>query len=84
MNPGGFYVIEDVNQFDVFKNLNPYEKLTPLEILKIHENKYFESSFLDEETKKYLINNINDIKIEQGSMIMKKKNISDIVFIFKR
>ena len=82
----GIYIREDINQFEVFKNLNPYvNELTPLEILKsIQEKKDFESSFLDEETKKYLINNINDIKIEQGSMIMKKKNISDIVFIFKR
>ena len=86
LKKGGIYIIEDINQFEVFKNLNPYvNELTPLEILKsIQEKKDFESSFLDEETKKYLINNINDIKIEQGSMIMKKKNISDIVFIFKR
>lgn len=86
LKKGGIYIIEDINQFEVFKNLNPYvNELTPLEILKcIQEKKDFESSFLDKETKKYLINNINDIKIEQGSMIMKKKNISDIVFIFKR
>ena len=86
LKKGGIYIIEDINQFEVFKNLNPYvNELTPLEILKsIQEKKDFESSFLDEETKKYLINNINDIKIEQGSMIMKKKNISDIVFIFKK
>ena len=86
LKKGGIYIIEDINQFEVFKNLNPYvNELTPLEILKsFQEKKDFESSFLDEETKKYLINNINDIKIEQGSMIMKKKNISDIVFIFKR
>lgn len=86
LKKGGIYIIEDINQFEVFKNLNPYvNELTPLEILKcIQEKKDFESSFLDKETKKYLINNINDIKIEQGSMIMKKKNISDIVFIFKK
>ncbi len=85
LKKGGVYIIEDFDQFEVFKELNPYEnELTPLEILKsIQRNAEFESSFIDEESKKYLINNINNIKIEKGSMIMKEKNISDIAFIFK-
>jgi hypothetical protein len=85
LKKGGVYIIEDFDQFKVFKELNPHEnELTPLEILKsIQRNEDFESSFIDEESKKYLINNINNIKIEKGSMIMKEKNISDIAFIFK-
>ena len=86
LKKGGIYIIEDINQFEVFKELNPYiNEITPLEILqKIKRKENFKSSFLDEETKKYLIDNISDIKIEKGSMIIKEKNISDIVFIFKK
>tara|TARA_Y100000022_G_scaffold171055_1_gene157349 strand:+ start:1884 stop:2741 length:858 start_codon:yes stop_codon:yes gene_type:complete len=86
LKKGGIYIIEDINQFEVFKELNPYiNEITPLEILqKIQRKEIFKSSFLDEETKKYLIDNISDIKIEKGSMIIKEKNISDIVFIFKK
>ena len=86
LKKGGIYIIEDINQFEVFKELNPYiNEITPLEILqKIQRKEIFKSSFLDEETKKFLIENISDIKIEKGSMIIKEKNISDIVFIFKK
>ena len=82
----GIYIIEDVNQFNVFKELNPYlNELTPLEILQsIQKKEEFTSSFLDDESKKYLINNIHDIKIEKGSMIINEKNVSDIAFIFKK
>ena len=86
LKKGGIYIIEDINQFEVFKELNPYiNEITPLEILqKIQRKEIFKSSFLDEETKKFLIDNISDIKIEKGSMIIKEKNVSDIVFIFKK
>ena len=86
LKKGGIYIIEDINQFEVFKELNPYiNEITPLEILqKIQRKEIFKSSFLDEETKKFLIENISDIKIEKGSMIIKEKNVSDIVFIFKK
>lgn len=82
----GIYIIEDINQFNVFKELNPYlNELTPLEILQsIQKKEEFTSSFLDDESKKYLINNIHDIKIEKGSMIINEKNVSDIAFIFKK
>ena len=82
----GVYVIEDMDQFEVFKELNPYEnEPTVIEILnKIQSNNDFESSFIDNETKKYILNNISDIKIEKGSMIINEKNVSDIAFIFKK
>ena len=84
---GGIYVIEDMDQFKVIKELNPYKKneSTPKEILKkIKNRRKFHSSFISEKDKVYLTKNIKDIKIEKGSMIMKEKNISDIAFIFKR
>ena len=82
----GIYVIEDMDQFKVLKELNPYKnELTVLEILnKIKNNEDFKSSFVDDESKQYLINNISDIKIEKGSMFINKKNVSDIAFIFKK
>ena len=75
-----------MDQFEVFKELNPYEnEPTVIEILnKIQSNNDFKSSFIDNETKKYILNNISDIKIEKGSMIINKKNVSDIAFIFKK
>ena len=86
LRKGGIYVIEDADQFKVFDELNPYkDELTPIEIFnKIKKNKDFESSFINLEDKKYLLNNIFDIKIERGSMIIKGKNISDIIFIYKK
>ena len=87
LKKGGIYVIEDMDQFKVIKELNPYKKneSTPKEILKkIKNRRKFHSSFISEKDKVYLTKNIKDIKIEKGSMIMKEKNISDIAFIFKR
>ena len=83
---GGIYVIEDVNQLEVFKELKPYiNEPTPLEILRSFKKKEdFKSRFINEENKKYLSSSIENIKIEQGSMIIKEKNVSDIVFIFKK
>ncbi len=83
---GGYYIIEDMDQFHVYKNLNPYKnELTPKEILlKIKNNVAFESTFLNESEKKYLIENIEEIKIEKGSMIIENRNISDIAFIKKK
>lgn len=86
LKKGGVYIIEDINQFEVFKELNPYtSEITPLEILKcIQRKENFKSSFMKQEAKKYLINNINEIKIEKGFMKIKGKNVSDIAFIYKK
>ena len=83
---GGTYVIEDINQFHVFKELNPYKnELTPKEILQnIKYNKDFKSSFISEEEKKYLVDNVEKINFEKGQMIINDSNVSDIVFIKKR
>lgn len=83
---GGYYIIEDMDQFHVFKNLNPYKnELTPKEILlKIKNKEPFESIFLSESEKEYLIKNIEEVKIEKGSMVIENKNISDIAFIKKK
>ena len=83
---GGIYIIEDMDQFKIFKELNPYQdELTPKEILKkIQLGQSFNSSFITEKEKNYLLDNIKSIKIEKGSMIIDKHNASDIAFIFKK
>ena len=84
---GGVYVIEDLNQFKVFKDLNPYDdrEITPLQLLlKIKNKENFHSSFLSDEEKEYLIKNIASINLEKGSMIINDLNVSDIAFIHKK
>ena len=85
LNNGGFYVIEDANQFEVFQNLNPTnEKLTPIKLLKCLQNKRpFYSSFISKSDSKYLENNISEYYFERGEMIVNGYNISDIVFLKK-
>ena len=85
LKTGGFYVIEDINQFEVFKNLNPTnEKLTPIKILKLmKENKKIDSEFISEENIKYLKENISEYFFERGEMEVNGINISDIVFLKK-
>lgn len=85
LNSGGYYVIEDINQFEVFKNLNPTnERLTPLKILRnMAENKIFKSNFISETEVSYLKENISEYFFERGEMIMNGQNISDIVFLKK-
>jgi len=85
LKKGGFYVIEDLNQFEVYKNLNPTnEKLTPIKILKnIQNNEKFYSKFLSDEDVDYLKKNIDKLYFEKGDMVINGYNISDIVFIKK-
>ena len=86
LKSGGCYVIEDMDQFKALKELNPYSgELTPIEILKRINNKQdFKTSFIDDESKKYLIENTKNIKIEKGSMKINEINVSDIAFVFKK
>ena len=85
LRSGGYYVIEDINQFDVFKNLNPTnENLTPLKILKyIKDGKNFDSKFISKEDIAYLKENISEYYFERGEMVVNEYNISDIVFLKK-
>lgn len=82
----GFYVIEDIDQFKAFPNLNPNsEIMTPLIILEKLINKQdFQSPYLDDKDKDYLKSNIKNIYIEKGSMRLEGHNVSDIVFIQKK
>ena len=75
-----------MDQFKALKELNPYpDEPTPLEILKkINDKQDFKTSFIDEESKKNLIENIKYIKIEKGSMKINEANVSDIAFVFKK
>lgn len=86
LKSGGIYVIEDMDQFEIFKELNLFKnEMTPKKILKKIQNKeYFKSSFIDENDRIYLQENISEIKMEVGTMIIDGKNASDIAFIFKK
>ena len=85
LKKGGYYVIEDINQFNVFKNLNPTnEVLTPIMILKnMSENKRFHSNFISEADINYLKENIKNYFFEKGDMVIKGNNVSEIVFLKK-
>ena len=85
LKKGGYYVIEDINQFNVFKNLNPTnEVLTPIMILKnMSENKKFHSNFISTADIDYLKENIKNYFFEKGNMVIKGNNISEIVFLKK-
>ena len=86
LEPGGLYIIEDMDQFNIFNELNSYkDELTPKEILiKIKKKEHFNSAFIFGEEKKYLLDNIKDIRIETGSMVIKGENASTIAFITKK
>ena len=85
LKKGGYYVIEDINQFNVFKNLNPTnEALTPIMILKkMRENKRFHSKFVSGADIDYLKENIKNYFFEKGDMVIEGNNISEIVFLKK-
>lgn len=86
LKKGGIYVIEDIDQFKVFKELNPTnEKLTPLRILKnIQKNKKFNSKFISKTDIKYLKENIKSFVFGKGKSIINGYNVSDIVFLKKK
>ena len=50
----------------------------------LNDKQDFKTSFINDESKKYLIENIKDIKIEKGSMKINEINVSDIAFVFKK
>mgnify|MGYP001465740709 FL=1 len=86
LKKNGFYVIEDADQFRVYKELNPTnEKMTPIQILKnIKNNRKFSSKFLSKTDKDYLKKNIKNFYFEKGKSIVNGYNISDIVFLRKK
>ncbi len=86
LKSGGIYIIEDMDQFNTFKELNPYtNEITPMQILNRIQNKEnFGSSFISKEEEKFLLDNIKEVKIEKGTMKMEGNNISDIAFIYKK
>ena len=85
LKKGGYYIIEDIDQFKVFKNLNPKnEKLTPIIILRnLEKNQKFDSDYLSSDDVKYLKEKIKEYIFEKGEMIVNDHNISDIVFLKK-
>ena len=86
LKKNGFYVIEDADQFKVYKELNPTnEKLTPLKILKnMKNNKKFNSRYLSLNDVDYLKKNIKKYYFDKGKSIVSGRNISDIIFLQKK
>ena len=86
LKKGGMYIIEDINQFKVYPNLNPenYE-FSPMDVLeKIKKEKNFESPYISNSDIEYLKENIENIYFEKGDMVLQDINISEIVFIKKK
>jgi len=82
----GYYVIEDADQFKVYKELNPTnEQLTPLKILDcIKKDKKFQSIYLQTSDVDYLKKNIKNYYFEKGRFVVNGYNVSDIVFLQKK
>lgn len=82
----GYYVIEDADQFKVYKELNPTnEQLTPLKILDcIKKDKKFQSRYLQTSDVDYLKKNIKNYYFEKGRFVVNGYNVSDIVFLQKK
>tara|TARA_B110000046_G_scaffold98097_1_gene105740 strand:+ start:1132 stop:1983 length:852 start_codon:yes stop_codon:yes gene_type:complete len=85
LKKGGTYVIEDINQYTVFPELNSdnlkngvksFLKTINRDSIKIPECLTIEES-------KNIKNNIKKVFFEKGKFIYKNKNISDIVFLQK-
>jgi len=86
LKKNGFYVIEDADQFKLYKELNPTnEKLTPLKILRnMKNNKKFNSRYLLPNDVDYLKKNIKKYYFDKGKSIVSGHNISDIIFLKKK
>jgi len=86
LKKGGFYVIEDADQFKIYKELNPTkEKLTPIKILlNIKNNIKFNSKYLSLNDANYLKKNIKKYYFNKGKSIVGGQNISDIIFLQKK
>ena len=86
LKKNGFYVIEDADQFKVYKELNPTnEKHTPLKILRnMKNNKKFNSRYLLPNDVDYLKKNIKKYYFGKGKSIVSGHNISDIIFLKKK
>ena len=82
-SPGGWYTeilapYLKNNGLLIAAHFNPKESDWRAKMRKGYENRIknnedFNSSFVDDESKQYLISNISDIKIEKGSMFINEK-----------
>ena len=85
LKKGGVYIIEDISQLDHVPELNQYnDKLTPKKILeKINDKEDFNSQFISDKDKNYLVQNIKKTFFEKGKFIIDGINTSEIAFIKK-
>lgn len=83
--PGGIYVIEDYKHPNYFTFLHDVKNHIFIDkvLFYLWKKKLFKSNILSKNEINYLINKVKNIFIHKGSCIEKKKNISDIAFIYK-
>lgn len=86
VKPGGIYVIEDYKHPNYFSYLNDVKKhfFVDKVLLFLKNKKIFKSKILSRKEITYLMNQIKNIFTYKGDCVVKRKNISDIAFLFKK
>ena len=86
LKSGGIYVIEDYKHPNYFSYLNDIKKhfLMDKVLFFLKKKKIFKSKILTQNEIVLLINQIKNIFTYKGSCIEKKRNISDIAFLYKK
>jgi len=86
LKSGGIYVIEDYKHPNYFFHLNDTKNHFFIDkvLLYLQKKKIFNSNILSKKEIFFLINHIKKIFTYKGSCFEKKKNISDIAFLYKK
>ena len=86
LKSGGIYVIEDYKHPNYFLHLNDSKNhfLIDKVLFFLKRKKIFKSKILNRKEIVFLINQIKNIFTYKGSCLDKKKNISDIAFLYKK
>jgi hypothetical protein len=86
LKSGGIYVIEDYKHPNYFFHLNDSKNHFLIDKILLHlkQKKIFKSTILTRKEIIFLTNYIKKIFTYKGSCLEKKKNISDIAFLYKK
>ena len=80
LKPGGLFICEELDFPEKRQDMNLNNEYPSLKeiLLNYMNNQSFESKYINEEDKKYFLNNVKDIKIYKGKLneiaIIKKNN----------
>ena len=79
LNPGGIFIVEELDFPDTRKDMNLKNEKPTLKniLLSIIQNKEFDSKYISENDKRYLLENFDFIEIFKG-------NLNEIAFIKKK